>query len=179
MYEFNQAISKMDEFKAEAQVLIPVLQAARAELGEERANRLILGALRAWCRERFKQAGARTPGTPREKWDILKKLDGERTRSTDLDFEILKWESDAIEYDVSRCAYADLFRGLGEPELGTVLVCDADFYLVEQVTGPEVEYRRTQSIMQGGSFCDIRWCIKTHSTPTADAASDDVGPRML
>ena len=62
------------------QVLIPVLQAARAELGEERANRLILGALRAWCRERFKQAGARTPGTLKEKWDTLKKLDGERTR---------------------------------------------------------------------------------------------------
>ena len=72
MYEFSQAISKMDEFKAEAQVLIPVLQAARAELGEERANRLILGALRVWCRERFKQIGGRIPGTPKEKWDTLK-----------------------------------------------------------------------------------------------------------
>jgi hypothetical protein len=169
IYEFNQATSKMDEFKAEAQVLIPVLQAARAELGEERANRLILSALRAWCRERFKQAGARTPGTLREKWDTLKKLDGERTRSTDLEFEIIKWEPEAIEYNVSRCVYADFFRELGEPELGTVLVCDADVYLVEQVTSPEVEYTRTQSIMQGASFCDIRWRIKTHSIPKAES----------
>jgi hypothetical protein len=169
IYEFNQAISKMDEFRAEAQVLIPVLQAARAELGEERANRLILGALRAWCRERFRQMGARTPGTPREKWDTLKKLDGARTREHDLEFSILKWEPEAIEYDVSRCVYADLFRELGEPELGAVLVCDADVYLVEQVTGPEVAYTRTQSIMQGGSFCDIRWCIKTHSIPEAES----------
>ena len=165
IYELNQAISKMDEFKAEAQVLIPVLQAARAELGEDRANRLILGALRAWGQERFKQVGARIPGTPREKWDTIKKLDGARTRDHDLEFSILKWETEAIEYDVSRCLYAELFRELGEPELGAVLVCDADLYLVEQVTGPEVEYRRTQSIMQGGSFCDIRWRIQTHSIP--------------
>jgi hypothetical protein len=36
--EFNQAISKLDEYKAEAQVLIPVLKAVRTELGEERVN---------------------------------------------------------------------------------------------------------------------------------------------
>jgi hypothetical protein len=165
IYELDQAISKMDELKAEAQVLIPVLQAARAELGEERANSLILGALRAWCRERFKQIGAHILGTPKEKWDTIKKLDGARTRRHDLEFKILKWEPEAIEYDVSRCIYADFFRELGEPELGAVLICDADVYLVDQVTGPEVEYTRTQSIMEGGSFCDIRWRIKTNSNP--------------
>jgi L-2-amino-thiazoline-4-carboxylic acid hydrolase len=160
IYEFNQAISKLDEFKAEAQVLIPVLRAARTELGEEQANSLILGALRAWCRQRYRQIGADLPGSPREKYETLKELDGLRTRDSDLDFEILKWEPEAVEYDVSRCIYADFFRGLGEPELGAVLACDSDVYLVEEVTGPDVEYRRTQSIMEGGSFCDIRWRIK-------------------
>lgn len=163
IHEFNQAISKMDEFQAEAQVLIPVLRAARAELGEEHANRLILGALQAWCRERFKQIGSRIPGSPREKWDAIKKLDGSRTQDHDLEFKILRWESEAVEYDISRCIYADFFREIGEPELGAVLVCNADIYLVEEVTGPEVEYTRTQSIMEGGSCCDIRWRIKTNS----------------
>jgi hypothetical protein len=165
IYEFNQDISKLDEYKAEAQVLIPVLEAARAELGEERANRLILGALRGWYRERIKQVGAGIPGSRKEKWDVIKKLDGLRTREKDLEFQILKWEPEAVEYDVSRCKYADLFGELGEPELGVVLVCDSDCYLVEEVTGPEVVYKRTQSIMEGGSFCDIRWCIKTSSVP--------------
>jgi hypothetical protein len=165
IYEFNQAISKMDEFRAEAQVLIPVLKAARAELGEERANHLILGALRAWCRERFKQIGARIPGSPKEKWDAIKALDGSRTRENDLEFEIQKWEPEAIEYDVTRCKYADLFRELGEPELGVTLACNSDCYLVEQVTRPDVEYTRTQTIMEGGSYCDIRWRIKTNPIP--------------
>jgi hypothetical protein len=116
--------------------------------------------LRAWCRERFRQIGAGIPGTAREKWEIIKKQDGTRTRDNDLEFKIHKWEPEAIEYDVSRCIYADLFRELGEPELGAILVCDSDIYLVEAVTGPEVEYKRTQSIMQGGNCCDIRWRYK-------------------
>jgi hypothetical protein len=160
IYEYNQAISKLDEFKAEAQVLIPVLKAARAELGEEQANRLILDALQTWHRERIKHICASIPGTPEEKWSTIKKLDGTRTRENDLEFTILRWDSEALEYDVSRCIYADFFRELGESELGVILVCDADKYLVEEVTGPEVTYTRTQSIMEGGCICDIRWRIK-------------------
>ena len=165
IFEFNQNISKLDEIKAEAQVLIPVLKAARAELGEENANRLIFGALRGWCCQRFKQIGSDIPGTPKEKWETIKNLDNLRIRENDLQFEILKWDDDAIEYDVSHCAYADFFHEQGEPELGVILVCDSDVYLVEEVTGPEVEYKRTQSIMEGATFCDVRWRIMTNATP--------------
>jgi hypothetical protein len=164
IYEFNQAISKMDEYRVEMQVLLPVLKSMREELGEEHANRLIQDALRGWCRERFKVTGASIPGTPKEKCDTIKKNDGVRTREHDLEFEILRWDSEALNYDVSRCKYAEFFREIGEPELGALLVCDNDHYLVEQVTGPEVEYSRTQSIMEGGSFCDIRWRYHSHES---------------
>jgi hypothetical protein len=164
IYEFNQAISKMDEFKAEAQVLIPVLKAVRAELGEEHANRLILGVLRAWSQERYKQIGARISGSPKEKWNTLETLDASRIRENDLEFEFLKQETEAIEYNVTHCKYADFFRELGEPELGVVLACNKDFHLAVGAN-PEVELTRTQTIMEGESCCDIRWRIKTDSIP--------------
>jgi hypothetical protein len=44
--EINPNISFLDEYKFQAEVLIPVLKALRTELGEERANRLVLNALR-------------------------------------------------------------------------------------------------------------------------------------
>ncbi len=159
IYELNQNISKMDEVIAQAQVLIPVLQAARAELGEERANRLILGALRTWCQDRYRQILASLPGTPQEKWDAIKDIDMARTRKNDVEYEVLKWEPETVEYDVSRCKYADIFRELGEPELGAILACDPGFYIM-QVTSPEVEYARTQSIMKGDCYCDVRWRLK-------------------
>ena len=57
-YKSNQEISLMDVMEMQAQVLIPVLKAVRAELGKERADRLVIGALRVWSRERFQRLGA-------------------------------------------------------------------------------------------------------------------------
>ncbi len=162
IYELNQNISKMDEVKAEAQVLIAVLKAAREELGEEQANRLILVALRGWCQERYRQICAQIPGTNPEKWDVIKDIDIARSREHDVEFEVLKWEPEAVEYDVSHCKYAEFFRERGELELGAILACDPGFYIME-ATKPEVEYVRTQSLMKGDSFCDIRWRIKRNN----------------
>ena len=64
----NPEISLLDQVKMQAQVLVPVLKALRAELGEERANTLVTTALREWSREMFLRIGALIPGSPREKW---------------------------------------------------------------------------------------------------------------
>jgi hypothetical protein len=69
--ETNPNISFLDEYKFQAEVLIPVLKALRTELGEERANRLVLGALRKWSRERWHRLGERFSGSPKQKLDAL------------------------------------------------------------------------------------------------------------
>lgn len=53
-------------------------------------------------------------------------------------------------------AYAEFYQALGEPELGFLLVCTADFATAEGF-GPDVELTRTQTIMQGASHCDFRY----------------------
>lgn len=65
----NPSISILDQVKMQAQVLVPVLKALRAELGEERADRLVTTALREWSRDVYLRIGASMPGGPREKWD--------------------------------------------------------------------------------------------------------------
>ena len=82
-----------------------------------------------------------------------------RMRENDLEFELLKQGPEAIEYNVTRCIYADFFRELGEPELGAVLVCDQSNHIAEEIGSPDVEFKRTQMIMEGGCWCDIRWRI--------------------
>jgi len=57
---------------------------------------------------------------------------------------------------VTRCAYAEFYKALGEPELGFLLVCTADFATAEGF-GPDVRLTRTQTIMQGASHCDFRY----------------------
>ena len=156
--EINPDISLLDQVKMQAQVLVPVLEALRAELGEERANRLVTGALRESSRETFRRMGALIPGSPKDKWAAMNAASMPRI-GTDVDVRMLEQEPDAMEFDVTGCRYADFFRQLGEPELGAVLLCEVDLHMVE-VGKPEVELTRTQTIMKGASHCDFRYRMK-------------------
>jgi hypothetical protein len=150
-------ISILDTLKLRAQVLIPVLKAARAELGEERANHLILEALRASSRERFRRSRDGLEGSPKEKWDTLMASSLARIREDDLEMELLQQTPRAWDYNIRRCQFAELFHWIGEPELGLVLVCETDFQAAEEVGSPEVVLTRTQTLMEGASHCDFRY----------------------
>jgi hypothetical protein len=155
----NPEISLLDQAKIQAQVLVPILKALRAELGEERANKLVTTALRDWSRDMFLRIGALMPGSPKDKWAALNAAAMPRI-GADVDIELLKQDTDAMEFNITGCRYADFFRALGEPELGAVLTCEADNHMVE-VGNPEVELTRTQTIMKGAKYCDFRYRMKT------------------
>ncbi len=159
----NPSISLLDEVKIKAQVLVPVLKALRVELGEERANRLVIGALREWSRDLHRRVGESMAGSPTEKWAALTAESTPRIGS-DIDMQLLKAEPEAMEFNIVGCRYADFFRQLGEPDLGAVLLCDIDDHVVA-VAAPEVELTRTQTIMKGASYCDFRYRIKSGAGP--------------
>ena len=77
-------------------------------------------------------------------------------RGDALDYHVLEQSHDAFEIDVQRCRYAEFYRELGEPELGFLLVCSADFLFSEGFDA-DIELTRTQTIMQGASHCDFRY----------------------
>lgn len=51
---------------------------------------------------------------------------------------------------------AHIDKALGEPELGFLMVCTADFATAEGF-GPDIRLTRTQTIMQGADHCDFRY----------------------
>jgi hypothetical protein len=77
-------------------------------------------------------------------------------RDDALDYRVIEQSEDAFAMDVTGCRYADFYQGLGEPELGFLLVCGADFPTAEGL-GPDITLTRTQTIMQGASHCDFRY----------------------
>ena len=44
-------LSLLDEVKLQAEVILPVLRALRAEIGKEAADRIVGDALRQWARD--------------------------------------------------------------------------------------------------------------------------------
>ena len=165
----NDSISLLDQVKIQAQVLVPVLRALRTELGTARANQLITTALRDWSHALFQAVAADKPGTPQDKWTALT-LDNMPRIGDAVQYTTLKQEPEAFEFDVTSCRYADFFRALGEPELGGVLLCEADFHIADVAEGT-VELTRRQTIMQGATHCDFRYRMKSQAPSSpADAA---------
>lgn len=64
--------------------------------------------------------------------------------------------SDTLEFDVTACGYAEMYQRLGLGKLGRLLSCDRDFPFQEGFN-PDIELRRTQTIMEGADHCDFRY----------------------
>jgi len=65
----------------------------------------------------------------------------------------------ALEFNVTRCKYAEHFQALGLPELGTLIHCNRDFAMLEGFSD-SMTLKRTQTIMPGASHCDFRFRMK-------------------
>jgi len=61
-------------------------------------------------------------------------------------------EPDRIGYHYTRCLWAEVFRELGEPELGYIF-CAGDEPAVK-ACNPKLGFRRTQVLMLGDPLCD-------------------------
>jgi hypothetical protein len=147
-------ISVLEQAKIQAQVLVPLVKALQAELGEERANAVVRKALgdvyrrlgeQWWRAKQSKHVG-----------ENMARAFAAFAKGDAIDYSVRAQSQDAYEIDVTGCRYAQFYQELGEPELGFLLVCSLDFPFAEGF-GAGVQLTRTQTIMQGASHCDFRY----------------------
>ena len=154
-YLVDPDVSLLDKTRIQAQVLVPVLRALRAELGEEKANDIVKQALRDWSKQLFAAIGNEIEGSPRRKWAKMQGALND-VSAKEVEFEILRQDNEALDIDVTRCRFAEFFRALGEPELGALLVCETDFDIAS-AGKDEVTLDRAQTIMRGAPSCTFRY----------------------
>jgi predicted ArsR family transcriptional regulator len=156
-YMVDPRLSLLDKTRIQAQVLLPVLRALRAELGKEKADAIVRQALRDWSKQLFAAVGESVDGGPRRKWAAMQAALTEITER-EVTFEMKRHDKEALEFDVTHCRFAEFFRELGEPELGALLVCATDFDIVA-AGGGDVSLTRNQTLMQGGPCCTFRYAF--------------------
>ena len=148
------SVSVIEQAKIQAQVLVPLVKALQAELGEARANALVRKALgdlyRGFGEEFWKTKNETDLG------NAVSSAFKTYARDDALAYDVVEQTADTFAFDVTRCAYAEFYKALGAPELGFLLVCTADFATAEGF-GPDIRLTRTQTIMQGASHCDFRY----------------------
>jgi predicted ArsR family transcriptional regulator len=160
-YMVDNRLSLLDKTRIQAQVLVPLLRALRAELGRDKADAIARHALRDWSQQLFAQVGESIEGSPRRKWAAVHTALADVTER-EVTVEMVRHDDEALEFDVTQCRFAAFFRALGEPELGALLVCATDFDIVA-AAGGEVNLVREQTLMQGAPSCTFRYTFKPRS----------------
>ena len=148
-------ITMLDKVKIQAQVLVPVMRALRAELGRDKADALVKGALRDWSKRLFAEIGKDIEGSPYRKFATMNTALADVTMQ-EVSFDMHRRDKQALEFDITSCRFAEFFRALGEPELGALLICHVDADIAD-AGGDEVNFSRTQTLMQGASCCNFRY----------------------
>ncbi len=143
----------------EARILAPLINAFAAEFGRERvieiAKRVIVEIAHRQGKGLADQVGG----------DSLDHFIGGKdpwVRGDALQVEVLEATGTTYHFNVTRCRYAEMYRALGIPELGSVLSCGRDYALGEGFN-PNLKLTRTQTIMEGAPFCDFRYRMDTPS----------------
>lgn len=150
-------VSILARREIEARLAGPLMETLTREMGPERAKAVLTEVVCSLAR----QAGQ----------DLARALGGNSlahlaqglelwTQEDALDLLILAQSESELCYDVRRCRYAEMYQELGLGELGLVLSCARDFAFIEGFN-PEVVLTRGGSILEGQSYCDFRYRLKS------------------
>jgi predicted ArsR family transcriptional regulator len=154
-YMVDPSVDLLSKVKIQAQVLVPLIRALRAELGEAKANALVRDAMRDWSAKLFAEIGDGIEAQGRKKWAAMHNTMGEIS-TKEVSVEMRRKDREALEFDITSCKFAEFFRALGEPELGGLLMCATDIDIAA-AGGEQVSFSRTQTIMQGAAYCNFRY----------------------
>ena len=141
--------------KSQTEVLIPLLRHLRAELGEAKANALVYPFLRNYMKKWVSDFASKESDNPIENFFKTSEMLDE-TFEGDVDYKVLLKDDEKYDFNVTRCRYATLFRQLGEPELGAILVCQVDDHIAD-LSAPAVKLARADTLMKGGTHCPFRY----------------------
>jgi hypothetical protein len=151
------SLTLLERREIEARIVGPLIRAVIDEVGEARALEIVRGVVSILARESGKEL-ARAFGTASLE-AFAGCLDQWKAGGA-LEIEVLEQSAENLDFNVTRCRFAEMYRALGLADLGFSLSCQRDFALVEGFN-PEIRLTRTQTLMQGAPFCDFRFRIQT------------------
>ena len=151
----STAITLLEQREIEAKMVGPIFQAFAAEVGNQRAKEILAEVIKNLARQGGLLAAERMAGN-----DLIH-LGGviEKWQEGDaLQLDLLHSDPHRLEFNVTRCRFAEMYRRLGLEELGAILSCNRDGAMIEGFN-PEIDFRRTQTLMEGASHCDFRYSV--------------------
>jgi hypothetical protein len=146
-------LSLLERREIEARIVGPLVRAMRDEFGEEKTLALVRRVISDLARQSGSELARRLGEASLEAFSQCLSLWSEGGA---LEIDVLDRSADRLDFNVTRCRYAEMYRALGLAEFGSSLSCQRDFSLIEGFN-PTIELTRTQTLMEGAPFCDFRF----------------------
>lgn len=134
---------------------IPIVRALEAELGKERAHKLVREALDKSNRAMVAKRGSLLD-IPTLKAEFAGFGEGVR-----YEFETVEESDTILRNEVTHCDYAEFMERIGARDLGQLLICDGDFAMADEL-GLTLE--RTTTCMAGDGHCNFCYHVKAPKT---------------
>ena len=154
MTEANELpISHLQRRKIEGRVLIPFVQTLKEKLGED----VMHVVLDATIRKLAADDGAAWAKTYGPTTGSLRRVAEELWAARGaMDVRVISESDDHLDFNITRCRYAEFFKELGLSDIGYRVHCNRDHAMVSGFNG-ELELSRSQTIMEGAACCDFRF----------------------
>ncbi len=156
MNEDINSVSMLVRREIEALISVPILKAFIAEFGREKTLEVAEGVLKNQALDAGKFLVEVAGGN---QLSDLEKILPLFSQGGALEFEQPEIGQDEIKLDITGCAFAEMYKRHGLEEFGYLLSCGRDFALFEGFN-PELNFTRTQTIMEGADFCDFCFSSK-------------------
>jgi hypothetical protein len=150
--ELNE-IGILKRREIEARLLAPIVDALGDKFGRQEVLEVVRNVVSGIARQQGRELATRLGrndlqafGTSVEPW----------SRNDALQLRILDQNESVLNFDVTKCRYAELYRALGIEELGSILSCGRDATFIEGYN-EEIALERKHTILQGSSTCDFRF----------------------
>ena len=157
-------LTLLHQREVEARIVGPLLRAFSSEIGHERTLELVRGVISELARAGGDNLARQLGGETLDAFAIG--LDRWKEGGA-LEIDVLEQTTDRLDFNVTRCRYAEMYKALGLGDFGFSLSCQRDFALI-QGFNPAIELTRTQTIMEGAAFCDFRFRPKVAAEPAAE-----------
>lgn len=156
-------VSILDQRRIEARFAAQMLKTLEEELGRERARQVLAKAIIGLAHAAGAEFAAAKPGnehgqSPPDLSDLAS-ITPLWQRDDALRIEWLEKTPDRLSFNITRCRYAESYREMGLGEIGDLLSCNRDGEFCKGYN-PNIELKRTQTIMKGAAFCDFRYTMK-------------------
>lgn len=141
----------LQQREIEMKVLGPLIRAFAEKFGEDEVCRLVRCVMGDISYKLGREKAARV-GRGLE--NLKKQCVAEWNKHGELEEEVIEDSDETLRFNVTRCAFAELYKELGYQDIGALISCDRDFSFIEGFD-PDIELIRTGTIMNGDSLCDF------------------------